>query len=257
MKRTEKTERIMARVQNHLSYAFDEGYKNWVFIALAGSQNYGTDTSKSDVDTKLFIYPSLEELALLEEPVSRTLVLPDGEHCDVKDIRLLPALLRKQNVNSLEVLFTDFYIVNPRFLPYFERLTSKREEIARYNTKKALESMYRQMSAHWVKISGSDDENVINKSAVFIFRGQDFIEKYTQCARFRRCIEPDARDFYAHIREEKVYRAAYKNGLLISTDKILKASRSRIDNFVSLPPSKDINIFLNHWMVDLVEFTIA
>ena len=75
-------------------------------VFLYGSQNYGTSTENSDVDTKAILIPSFGDL-ILREPVSKEIHLANNEHCEVKDIRELVKMFKKQNINFLEILYTD------------------------------------------------------------------------------------------------------------------------------------------------------
>ena len=88
-------------------------------LALQGSQNYGldlyTDEYKSDIDTKVIVIPSLEEIVMNKKPISTTYICPTNEHIDIKDIRLYFENFKKQNINFLEILFSEFYIINEKY----------------------------------------------------------------------------------------------------------------------------------------------
>lgn len=107
---------VMSRVYGHLDenlQRFDES--RIVGIFLQGSQNYGLETPKSDVDTKLIVTPTFDEVVLNKKPISTTHVRANNEHTDLKDIRLMLATFRKQNLNFIEILFTPYAWVNPLF----------------------------------------------------------------------------------------------------------------------------------------------
>ena len=112
-----KEERIMKRVQEHYEYLQEKGYEI-VFLALQGSQNYGLDVYDedytSDVDTKAVVLPSFEDFVYNRKPASETIVLENEEHIDVKDVRVMFETYKKQNINFIETLFSDFKIVNIR-----------------------------------------------------------------------------------------------------------------------------------------------
>lgn len=84
-----------------------------VAIYMQGSQNYGldvyTDTYKSDIDMKAFIIPSLDDL-YYNRMVSTKYKTPYGE-VEVKDIRLFIELIKKANLTYLELLCTEFKLV--------------------------------------------------------------------------------------------------------------------------------------------------
>ncbi len=112
-----------------------------VALVLQGSQNYGLDDAESDVDTKLLLVPTLDEIIFNKKPVSTTHVRENDEHIDAKDIRLYWQCFRKGNPNFVEVLFTDYYIVNSMYFDLWEEMRSKRELIARVNPLVAARAM--------------------------------------------------------------------------------------------------------------------
>lgn len=114
-------------------------------LVLQGSQNYGldlyTDEYKSDIDTKVIVIPSLEEIVMNKKPISTTHICPNNEHIDIKDIRLYFENFKKQNINFLEILFSKFYIVNEKYHDLWNELVADRELVAHYNTNQALRCM--------------------------------------------------------------------------------------------------------------------
>lgn len=133
---------IMDRVNEHYIEALEHFPQDRIVgIFLQGSQNYGLDTENSDVDTKLIVTPSFEDLAMNNKPVSTTHIRENQEHIDFKDIRLYIDCFRKQNLNFLEILFTDYAIINPLYAEEWQRLVDAREEIAHMNPYKAMNSM--------------------------------------------------------------------------------------------------------------------
>lgn len=133
---------IMARVQEHYNEALEHFEESHIVgIWLQGSQNYGLDLPTSDVDTKLIVTPSFKDIALAAKPVSTTHIRENNEHIDFKDIRLYIKTFRKQNLNFLEILFTPYFIINPLYKEEWKKLVIHREEIARMNPKRAIQSM--------------------------------------------------------------------------------------------------------------------
>ena len=138
----ERYEKIMEGVHDHFEEALQYFPKdNIVGIFLQGSQNYGLDTEDSDIDTKLIVTPTFEDLALNKQPQSTTHVRANEEHIDFKDIRLYIDCFRKQNLNFLEILFTDYFIVNPLYAEQWQRLVDAREDIAHMNPYRSMQSM--------------------------------------------------------------------------------------------------------------------
>lgn len=98
-----------------------------------GSMNYGLfRKGKSDVDTKMIYVPSFEE-ALLDEPISKThtILTEDGqkEFCTVKDIRLMKNMWLKGGFNFLEILFTKYGYVNPKYRNSWQFLQNRKNEL--------------------------------------------------------------------------------------------------------------------------------
>ena len=114
-------------------------------LVLQGSQNYGldlyTDEYKSDIDTKVIVIPSLEEIVMNKKPISTTYICPNNEHIDIKDIRLYFENFKKQNINFLEILFSEFYIINEKYHDLWDELVADRELVAHYNINQALRCM--------------------------------------------------------------------------------------------------------------------
>ena len=107
---------IFNRVQDHYQEAkIFLPEDRIVGIFNQGSGNYGLDIPTSDVDTKLIVTPTFDEVVLNKKPISTTHVRANNEHTDLKDIRLMLATFRKQNLNFIEILFTPYFIVNPTF----------------------------------------------------------------------------------------------------------------------------------------------
>lgn len=136
---------VMARVQKHYNRAVEHyGEKNVLGVFLYGSWNYGTNLPNSDVDTKCILLPDLFHLAIKPYEVKHLAV--DDEVCECMTIMHMVANWKKQNINFVEVLFTDYCIINPHYkdlwLWWFD--PEIKERIARYDMKAAVLSMAHQ-----------------------------------------------------------------------------------------------------------------
>ena len=136
----ERNKRIMKRLMEHKEYVEKLGYE-LVGIFVQGSQNYHLDIYDedymSDVDTKAIVLPTFADFVDGKEPISTTIILENNEHIDIKDIRVMFEILKKSNVNFLEILFTEFYYLNPKYALEFEVLQRYAEALA-FANKKAL-----------------------------------------------------------------------------------------------------------------------
>ena len=131
-----REERIMKRVQEHYDYLQSLGYEV-VCVCLQGSQNYGldeySDEYMSDIDTKAIVLPPLDDFIAASPPVSTVIIMDNNEHAEVKDIRVMFEMFKKANISYIELLFTDFKIINPEWAEFIEPLFANRELISKYN----------------------------------------------------------------------------------------------------------------------------
>lgn len=109
-----------------------------LMIALQGSQNYNLDLHNdeynSDVDTIAIVLPSFDSLIDEDKKISETIILDNNEHIDVKDIRNIFELFRKQNIKYLEILFTKYRIINKDYREIINKLIDNNESLAHYDT---------------------------------------------------------------------------------------------------------------------------
>lgn len=101
-----------------------------VFKSLVGSHNYNLNNEKSDKDYKIFYYPTFEDLYYGR--INSVSKKEKGNDVEYHDIRKLPQMLWKANVNFIEVLFSkevDVQTSSGLYNDLFER----REQIARMN----------------------------------------------------------------------------------------------------------------------------
>lgn len=111
-----------------------------VGIWYQGSGNYGMDYEDSDVDTKCIVLPSIRQLCN-EQQMSMTHVRANDEHIDFKDVRLMFEIFKKQNLNFLEILFTEYCIINPKYADLWNEVVKRRDEIVEINQTSLLKSM--------------------------------------------------------------------------------------------------------------------
>ena len=101
---------IFKQLEKHRQAVIEYGIpENQILgIFLYGSQNYNCATVNSDVDSKAIIIPTYYDLCC-GSPVIKELHLDNGEHCEIKDIREMVKMWRKQNINFLEIFYTKYY----------------------------------------------------------------------------------------------------------------------------------------------------
>lgn len=199
---------IEKRMHEHLLHAINTYNKNWFVICLQGSQNYGMADAESDVDTKLLLIPDLQDLVLNKSAISHTLEMPDNqEHVDCKDIREYFKIFRKSNINFVEILFTDYWIVNHKYYDLWAELRYRAEDLARINPYAAVSCMkgmalekYNALTheypsrMEWIKKFGYDP-----KQLAHLLRINYFIEQYTIGVSYKSCIYPTDKEFVNYL----------------------------------------------------------
>lgn len=193
-------ENIMKRVKEHYDEARTLG-KEVVGVWLQGSQNYNLDTEQSDVDTKCIILPSFEDIVKGSEPYSHTHIRENNEHIDIKDIRVMIEMFRKQNNSYIEILFTSYFIINPEYEELVHELINMREKIARMHVNQALRCLAG-MSMEKYKALEHPYPGTLNKIEKFgydpkqlhhIVRLNDLMKKYIEGKPYSECLTPTNR----------------------------------------------------------------
>lgn len=132
----QKKIKVQKRLEEHYKFAKTKYSEERILgIFLYGSQNYKMDVEDSDVDSILVVLPTFEDLLFKKNWLSKEIYMPDNnEHIVVKDIRCYREELLKQNLNYLETLIGEFYILNPKYQFLFQNyFINNRQEIANYN----------------------------------------------------------------------------------------------------------------------------
>ena len=188
---------IMERLQEHYNEALEYFPEDRIVgIFYQGSGNYGLDVENSDVDTKLIVTPTFEDIAMNKKPVSTTHIRANDEHIDFKDIRLYIQTFRKQNLNFLEILFSPYKIVNPLYENEWNRLVEANEEIAHYNPYRAIKSMKGIAMEKWHAMEHEYPSKVDvlakygydPKQLHHLFRVEEYIDRYIHGEPYKDCL---------------------------------------------------------------------
>lgn len=190
---------IMNGVREHYEEAkqyFDES--RIVGIFYQGSANYGLDYAGSDIDTKLIVVPSFEDIVFNHKPISTTHVRYNNEHIDIKDFRLYRQCFEKQNLNFLEILFTPYKIVNPQYEQWWNRLVENREAIAHYDIHRAIKSMkgialekFHAMEHKYPsKVDIIERYGYDSKQLHHLLRVEEYLQRYIKGHTYEECLIP-------------------------------------------------------------------
>lgn len=154
------------------------------YIALYGSQNYHLSTEKSDVDVKAIYIPTLEEAIFNKNRVSTTLISENGGHCEIKDIREMNEMFIKQNINFIEILFTDFYWINPDYSIEINKIRQYRNWIAFCNKDIGFLSILGQAKNAYHIFEKSKNIKHLTKLLFF----WDFLNEYIENNNYQECL---------------------------------------------------------------------
>ena len=216
---------VQDRVKEHYNEACSYFSRDQIVgIFLQGSQNYDLDLPTSDVDTKLIVVPSFRDIALNKEPVSTTHIRANEEHIDFKDIRLYMETFRKQNLNFLEILFTEYKFVTSQYYTEWDRLVKAREEIAHMNMYRAVKSMkgialekYHAMEHTYPsKVAVLEQYGYDPKQLHHLIRIEDFLKRFISGEDYASCMKPKMREYLLDIKKGK-YNLAEARDLALST----------------------------------------
>lgn len=204
---TDRELKINERLKHDYHFVKNKGYE--VFgVFLQGSQNYELDYEGSDIDTKCIVLPSAEDVILNKQPVSTTLILDDNSHIDLKDIRLMWQCFKKQNVNYLEILFTDFCFIPYDYYQYWLDMIRLREDIAHidnYSAVNCIVGMILEKNAALCHPYPSlkdkiDKYGYDNKQLHHILRCQEFLDRYIAGTSYKECLIPQNKKYLLEVK---------------------------------------------------------
>ena len=160
---------VMTRLNKHYTQAIEHYGKEAVLgVFLYGSFNYNTNTPDSDVDTKCILIPDLYHLAIKPYEVKHLHIFPDTEDkdfevCECMTIMHMVNNWKKQNINFVEVMFTDYCIINPLYKDFWEKHfpLADREKVARYDLRQTIHSMVHQ-AISTIKKDPEDPKTIMN-----------------------------------------------------------------------------------------------
>lgn len=188
---------IMSKVQEHYDELCTMYPQNRIIgVFLQGSQNYLLDTEFSDIDTKAILIPSWEDVCFNYKPISTTHIRDNEEHIDLKDVRLYFQTFRKQNLNFMEILFTKYKIINPKYAEEWKILERHAEDIARYDPVGAVKTMKGIAMEKWhamehrypSKIEIIDKFGYDPKQLHHLLRVEEYIQRYINEELYCECL---------------------------------------------------------------------
>lgn len=179
-----KEEKIANRLIDDAELLQDMGFEV-VAVFLQGSQNYGLDYEGSDIDTKAIILPQFKDMVTGVSPVSTTHILPSEEHIDIKDIRMMFDVWKRQNINFLELLYTPYVWINDKYQDIMSKLYERRDDIAHANPVTLMKCIYGVMDqkyhalTHPYPVCAEEIEKYgyASKQLHHLLRGKQFMQR--------------------------------------------------------------------------------
>ena len=244
-------EKTQAKVKEHYDFVCKHYSKKQILgVFLYGSWNYGTNLPDSDVDTKCILIPNLYSLAIKPYEVKHLAV--DDEVCECMSIMHMVANWKKQNINFVEIMFTDYCIINPLYADmWYERFTlGNREAVARYDTKAAVLSMAHQ-ALHTMKQDPSDPKKIMNAARILNSLGKlvnDEEMSYKEVIRVNEEI--------AQIRTGKTpITEALLCSLYVSLELVIKEAENGV--YDAEPWQQEcVSSFLNDLIIDFIGYRL-
>jgi len=190
-----KINRIQSRLKSDFKLLQETGYEV-VGVFLQGSQNYGLDTEQSDIDTKAIVLPRFAEFVENAHAVSTKLILESNEQIDIKDIRVMFDVLKKSNINFLEILFTKHRFLNEKYTGLLAPIFDNAERLATWNRRALYNSISGMTQQKFVALK-HPYPSIIEKINKFgydpkqlhhIFRQHEFITRLAAGESFRDCL---------------------------------------------------------------------
>lgn len=194
----EKYNRVRKRLKEHLDEALQNPkIHDWFMIAVNGSYNYNMDTPQSDIDSKLLVIPSLEQLVNGKSLNYLHCMSDNGEHVEVKDIRHYFATMLKQNINFVETLYAQVWIVNPVYMRLFHYLFEMRDVISGCNPIATIHCIqgtayqkYKQMlQSSPARAADIENYGFDRKSLHHLVRCVFFGEYYMEGTSYQECLQ--------------------------------------------------------------------
>ena len=255
-KETRDNEAIAKRLEHDYLYAKSLGHK--VFgVFLQGSQNYDLDYEGSDIDTKCIVLPSFEDIVLNKPPVSTTIELEDKSHLDLKDIRKMWECFKKQNINFIEILFTDYYCINTDYEDIWNEMRERAEDIAHYNNYAAVNCIagmvfekHKALCHPYPSlIEKIEKYGYDNKQLHHIIRCEEFLKRYIAGVSYKECLIPTNAQHLVNVKSEYIYSLEEAKQLATNIEYVVKLTKDAYMENNPVVVNKEVETFMQDTLV--------
>ena len=212
------------------------GRDRCIALTLHGSQNYELDLPDSDVDAKLFVAPTWEEVIYCRQPLSKAINGPYGD-INVTDIRLyIGNNLKKQNFNFLECMFTPYNCVNELYTDLWNMLIEHREEVAHADPAAAVRTMMGQVHNQYGRWGRFDNKKTLYHMA----RIHSAIKRYQEGWCFADTLIAENHDWIMDVRLGKIdeeamaifFKSLYEDAYRLAASEY-KGAQYEVESFLN------------------------
>ena len=272
----EKYNRVRKRLKEHLDEAIQNPkIHDWFMIAVNGSYNYNMDTPQSDIDSKLLVIPSLEQLVSGKSLNYLHCMSDNDEHVEVKDIRHYFATMLKQNINFVETLYAQVWIVNPVYMRLFHYLFEMRDVISGCNPIATIHCIqgtahqkYKQMlQSSPARAAEIENYGFDRKSLHHLVRCVFFGEYYMEGTSYQECLQNnDVPNIRRMIMNLKTTTVLNKEWAINIAEDMLDGFDEKVDSYLdTIKPfqkdfsalAADVKDFLDTLAFEIIKQSIA
>ena len=257
-----KTCKIFNRLKSDFDYVTSLGY-NVLGVFLQGSQNYHLDYEGSDIDTKAIVIPSFEDFVLNRKPASTTLVLPSDEHIDVKDIRLMHECFRKQNINFIEILFTQYKYMNPDYKTLYQPMFDNNEKIAHYNNYAAVNCIagmvyekHKAMEHPYPALKDKIEKNGYDhKQLHHIIRCEEFLNRYIAGVPYAECLIPTNPQYLINVKSEYIHSLEEARRIASNAEYLVKLKKQEYMDTHPVVIDSEVDDIMNKVLFNVLKYS--
>ncbi len=251
---------IMKRLHEYYDIVINKGYE-LVGIFLQGSQNYELDYEDSDIDCKAIILPKFNDFVLNSKMVSTTFVTDTNEHIDLKDIRLMFDCFKKQNINFVEILFTKYKVMNPKYEKLYQPMFDNNELIARYNNYASVNCMAG-MSMEKYKALEHPYPSTMDKIEKYGYDGKqlshqlrllEFIKRYIAGEKYSDCLISKQKEYLISVKCNKEYNLEKARIVAKNTLNEINEIKKHYIETQSVKINKEVEGIMNHVLIGIMK----
>lgn len=252
---------IDERLKDDFNYVSSLGY-NVLGVFLQGSQNYNLAYESSDIDTKAILIPSFEDFVLNRKPASTTLIREDNSHIDIKDIRLMHECFKKQNINFIEILFTQYKYLNPDYAVLYQPMFDNNELIAHYNNYAAVNCIagmvyekHKAMEHPYPTLKDKIEQyGYDNKQLHHILRCEEFLKRYINGVPYAECLIPTDPQSLIDVKATYKYSLEEAREIADNCEAIVKYVKQKYMDTNEVVINRDVETIMNDVLINVLKY---